>query len=359
MFRRWLIFCSIILLPKAESQIMSASVQNQLNELTKLCNTIQSENTQLKAQLRSRDSITYAVTRNNIFEAFTIITQLSSDYTVTTDKIAVTGLFTKLMQANNPTSDILGFRFSETIIKASEKHLKNQLASNQEKTRFGQVIAKIVNNPVISSLTNYNPITAVTSAIISSVAGFSTTTVEAVKDGKKVRDINYATTDAFSQQSIESFRAELQPYINFYDALNVASVRYISGIDNLNLRYTFLIGQVGLFKDELYASIGCNDKSTFYQLSKLLPDQTTQYIDYKAFLTDNSIRQCETVAQKIPALHQTVQDYKREYDLLLKSLLNDYVKALLSARNFTPESIDKTKIDALVNDIMEFLQEKS
>jgi hypothetical protein len=355
MASRWLIFCVVLLLPKAESQNTSIQVQKQLNELSILCKNIQQENILLKAQIRYNDSITYAGIRNTVFAAFTIISQLNSDYIVTSDKIAVTGLFTKLMQANNPTSDILGFRFSETIIKASEKHLKNELKSDSEKTRFSQIVAKIVNNPVISSLTTFNPITAVTSAIISSVAGFSTTSVDAVKDGNKVRDITYITTDAFSQQNIEAFRSELQPYINFYDALNVASIRYISGIDNLNLRYTFLIGQVGLYKNELYTAIGCDDKSTLYQLSKMLPDPSSKDIEYKNFISDKSIRQCDEIAQKIPALNQTVQDYKREHELLLKSLLNDYIKALLSARNFNSENIDKSKIDTLVNDIMVFI----
>jgi len=350
---------SIFALTDAEGQSTPVPIQKKINDLTILCHSIQSENIRLKSQIRSRDSMTYTQMRNNIFEAFTIVSQLSSDYTVTSDKIAVTGLFTKLMQANNPTSDILGFRFSETIIKASEKHLKNELTSEHEKSRFSQIIAKIVNNPVISSMSGFNPITAVTSAIISSVAGFSSTTVEAVKDGNKVRDVNYTTIDAFSQQNIEAFREELQPFIDFYDALNVASLKYISGIDNLNLRYTFLISQVELYKTELYASIGCNDNSTFYQLSRMLPDPVIQEIDYQGFISDKSIQLCDGIALKIPGLNQTVQDYKREYNLLLKSLLDEYIKALLSARKFAPESIDKKKIDALISDIELFIKKKS
>lgn len=359
MFRLWLILLTISMLPKAYCQNTPIPVQQQLNKLMTLCNSIKSENQALKVQLRSRDSIAYSNTRNNIFEAFTIITQLSNDYTVTSDKIAVTGLFTKLMQANNPTSDILGFRFSETIIKASEKHFKSELKSEPEKVRFSQVVDKIVNNPVISTLVNSNPITAVTSALVSMVAGFSTTSVDVVKDGNKLKDVSSTTTDAFSQKSIVAFRAELQPYINFYDALNMSSDRYISGIDNLNRRYTFLIGQVDVHKNQLYATIGCNEKSTFYQLSKMLPDPTTQRIDYKTFLNDNAIRQCESFAQKVPALFQTVQAYKREYDMLLKNLLNDYIKSLQSAKTLTPESIDKSKIDTLVKDIEEFMKKNN
>jgi len=356
MFRLWLLLFTISMLPKAYCQNTPDPVQQQINKLTTLCNSIKSENLVLKVQLRSRDSIAYCTTRNNIFEAFTIVSQLTTDYTVTSDKIAVTGLFTKLMQANNPTSDILGFRFSETIIKASEKYFKSELKSVSEKARFSQVVDKIVNNPVISTLVNSNPITAVTSALVSMVAGFSTTSVDVVKDGNKLKDVSSTTTDTFSQKSIEAFRAELQPYINFYDALNMSSDRYISGIENLNRRYTFLIGQVTLYKNQLYTTIGCNEKSTFYQLSKMLPDPTTQHIDYKTYLTDNAIRQCESFAQKVPALFQTVQAYKREYDLLLNNLLSDYIRALQSAKNLTPESIDKSKIDALISDIELFMK---
>lgn len=357
MNRLWLLLCLILILPEADGQSTQGSLLKKINDLELQYINVRVENDRLQSQLRARDSMAYAEIRTNVFEAFTIISQLSSDYTVTTDKIAVTGLFTKLMQANNPTSDILGFRFSETIIKASEKHLKSELSSEREKVRFSQIISKIVNNPVVSTMTSFNPITAVASAIISSVAGFSSTTVEAVKEGNKVRDVQYTTIDAFTQESIEAFREELQPFINFYDALNVASLKYISGIDNLNLRYTFLINQVGFYKNELYASIGCDDKSTFYQLSRMLPDPAVQKINFQHFISDKSIHQCEEIAKKIPGLNQTVQDYKREYDLLLTSLLDEYIKALLTAKNFTPESIDKKKIDALVVDIEMFMKE--
>lgn len=355
MLRLWLILFTIALLPKAYCQ-NTPPLQQQIYKLTTLCNDIKSENSILKLQLRSRDSIAYSSARNNIFEAFTIITQLTTDYTVTSDKIAVTGLFAKLMQANNPTSDILGFRFSETITKASEKHFLIELKTEPEKVRFIQVVDKIVNNPVVSSLINSNPITAVTSALVSMASGFSTTSVEVKKEGNKLKDVSSSTTDAFSQKSIEEFRAELQPYINFYDALNMSSEKYISGIADLNQRYTFLIGQVDTYKTQLYSAIGCTENSTFYQLSKMLPDPATQHIEYKIYLTDNAIRQCESAAQKVPALFQTVQAYKREYDLLLKNLLNDYIKALLSAKNFAPERIDKSKIDALVKDIELFIK---
>jgi hypothetical protein len=291
-----------------------------------------------------------------IFEAFNNTRKINFDFMNTTDKIAVTGLFTKLLQANNPTSDILGFRFSETIIKASEKYFKSELKSEKEKVRFGQVVSKLVNNPVISTLANTNPITSVTAAIISTVAGFSTTTVEVEKDGNRIRDVSSETQDAFSQKSIEAFRSEMQPYISFYDALNLSSSKYMSGLDVINQKYTHLKGKVENYKNELYSSLSINDTNTLVKLATILPDPAMHNIDFRKCLKDPGIRQCAVVASKLPFLEQSVKDFRREYDQILLAFLKEYLSALNSAKKLPAASLDQSKIDSLVKDIELFIR---
>jgi hypothetical protein len=360
MYQPWaiILYCTM-LLQNAFCQAGNASVQKQLEELRALCQTVQQENGMLKDQLRSRDSLTYSGMRMQIFEAFNTAPKINFDFLNTSDKIAVTGLFTKLLQANNPTSDILGFRFNETILKASEKYFISELKSEHEKIRFGQVVAKLINNPVISTLANTNPITSVTAAIISTVADFSTTTLDVEKDGNKVKDVQAITTDAFSQKNIEAFRIELQPYINFYDALNTASSKYLSGLSNVNHKYIYLKGKVDRYHQQLFASLAITDTNSLIKLANFLPDPASRGVQFEKYLNDRKIVECAALAGKLPLLEQTVRDFRREYDLSLYTFLNEYIAALQSAKKLPATSLDQTKIDALITDIQNFINSES
>jgi hypothetical protein len=349
-------FFLLFFLQNTFCQSTNASVQKQMVELRALYCSIQAENIILKSQIRTQDSLSYARMRMEIFEAFNTAPRINFDFLNTTDKIAVTGLFTKLLQANNPTSEILGFRFNETIMKASEKYFKSELRNEPEKIRFGQIMAKLVDNPVISTLANTNPITSVTAAIISTVAGFSTTSVDVVKEGNKVKDVSSTTVDAFSQKNIEAFRAELQPYINFYDALNIASSRYLSGLENINQHYTYLKGNVDSYKQQLYASLSINDTNTLMHLANILPDPSSRNIEYGKLLTDQRIQSSAGLARKLPSIQLLVKDFRREYDQTLITFLREYISALQSAKKLPSTSIDQSKIDALIADIEAFIK---
>ncbi|NVO18513.1 MAG: hypothetical protein HXX13_02370 [Bacteroidetes bacterium] len=344
----------LMILSNVFCQSKPASVQKQLLDLQALCNSIQNENHALRSHVKTQDSLAYTRTRMEIFEAFNTAPRINFDFLNTTDKIAVTGLFTKLLQANNPTSDILGFRFNETLLKTAEKYFKNELKSEPDKIRLGQVINKLVNNPVISTLANTNPITSVTAAIINTMSSFSTTSIDVVKEGNKLKDVSSSTMDAFSQKNIEAFRVELQPYINFYDALNLASIRYLSGLENINQHYEYLKGSVEDYKKQLYLSLSITDTNTLMRLASSLPDPSTRNLDYSAFLCDQKIQSCDGIARKLPAIQLLVKDFRREYDQLLISFLKEYVLALQSAKKLPPSSIDQSKIDSLISDIDTF-----
>jgi hypothetical protein len=301
-----------------------------------------------------QDSIFYFQLRMKIYEAFNDARNINFNFMNTTDKIAVTGLFTKLLQANNPTSEILGFRFHETIIKATEKHLQKELPV-QEKKRFAKVVTKLVNNPVISTLANTNPITSVTAAIISTVAAYSTTTVEVEKDGNRIKDISATTSDAFNQEAIEAFRAELQPYITFYDALNVASAKYLAGLGSINHQFISLKEDVESNKSLLYSTLQINDTNTLIKLAALLPDPASGNLDYPKYLNDPSLMKCSQVASRLSVIQESVKEFRLEYDQNLLMFLKEYSIVLESSKKLPATSLDHSKIDEMIRDINLFI----
>jgi hypothetical protein len=340
------------------SQQGSADLQKRVDELMTRVKNLENENELLKTAGRSYDSVAYMAIRAEIFEAYTNIPRLDFDFRNTSDKIAVTGLFTKLMQANNPTSDILGFRFSEIIFSATEKHFKEALKDERDKKRLSQVVSKIIDNPVISSLANTNPVTSVVAAIINTISGFTTAKAELEKEGGRVKNVSIDQRDVIDNKSITAFRNELQVYIDFYDALIVASAKYLEGIENLNAKYAYLVLSVKDYKAELLAGLDVKESNLLIKLSKLLPDPALDGINYNAIMYDPKLQRIRQLAGKYPVLYENVNHFKREYNILLINFLSDYTKTLNTALNFPESDIDKNKTEALIAEIVTFINDQ-
>jgi hypothetical protein len=352
-----LLIISLVLLVSGSSlcQPGAMDMQKQVDELRSRIRTLEKENSNLKLCNRSKDSVAYCLMRSEIFDAFSNVSQLDFNFKNTADKIAVTGLFTKLMQANNPTSNVLGFRFTEIIFSSSEKHFKNILKDEKDKKRFSQVVTKIIDNPVISSLASTNPVTSVVSAIISVVAGFTTSRTEVEKENGKIKNVSVDQQDAFDNKGITAFRNELKIYIDFYDALIIASQEYLEGLGQLERKYSYLIQSVLDYKAELYNELDFNDSKLLMQLAKLLPDPAAKDVNFSEIIHNPKIQKSQLLARKYPILQQSVISFKKEYNTLLFNFLSDYIKTLKTARDFPDNDIDKTKTDELINDIECFI----
>lgn len=340
------------------SQTGDHNMQKQLDELKNRIKLLEKENINLKTETRTFDSALYSGIRSEIFDAVSNLPQLDFDFKNTNDKISLTGLFAKLMQANNPTSDILGFRFSEIIFTAAEKHFKATLKNEQDRKRFSQVIGKIISNPVVSSLANTNPLTSVVAAIISTIASFSTSGVELEKEGGRIKEISLTQQDAFDNPSISAFRSELQVYIDFYDALIVASAEYIEGINTLSVKYAFLKQSVCNYKTEFYNEMKVKDNNLLIRLSKLLPDPAMEGVNYRQLINDPGILRVHNHALKYPIIYQDVSSFKTEYNTLLFKYLSENIKILKLTENFPEYDIDKSKTNALIHEIESFLNDK-
>ena len=251
MFRFAYILPFLFLASSSISQV-ETEWQRQLEGLKIRVNQLEHENRVLKANGRTADSLDYCAIRQEIFEAFSNESQLIFDFKSTTEKISITGLFTRLMQANNPSSDILGFRFNELVMSSAEKHFKGMLENDSDKRRFSQVIAKIINNPLVSTLAGSNPVTSVVATIISAIVGFTTTSLCVDKEGGRVKDVSVGQHDVFGDKSIEAFRSEMQVYIDFYDRLSLSSRKYLEGLETLATKYSYLMFSVNNYLVELH-----------------------------------------------------------------------------------------------------------
>jgi len=326
------------------------------NQLVERIESIEKENRALSIKLRSKDSVDYCLIRHEIYEAFTGVPQLEYDFKSTSEKIAVTGLFTKLMQANNPSSDILGFRFNDIILEACNRHFLDSIAEKEEKRRFGSIIRKIIENPVVTSLANTNPVTSVVTAIISTVAGFTTAELTMEKEGNRIRDIDLKNREPVKEENIQAFREELQVYIDFYDAMINNSNHYLAGLDQLQQKYSSLMHSASNYKQWLISTLDTNGSNLLIQLAAFLPDPAKERIAFDHYLADTRVLTAYSVALKFHLVSESVTEFKKEHHQLLTKFLTDYVSTLKQSKQFPPGKVDPAKVDALVRDIEEFIE---
>ena len=154
---------------------------------------------------------------------------------------------------------------------------------------------------------------------------------------------------------IAAFRNELQVYIDFYDALIIASKEYLEGLNQLDRKYSYLIQSVTDYKYELYNGLDFNESKMLMQLAKLLPDASAKGFNFSEIIHDPKIQKSQQLARKYPILKQAVISFKKEYNTLLFNFLSEYIKILKTAKDFPGSDIDKTKTDKLVNDIESFI----
>jgi hypothetical protein len=341
---------------RAACQSDGTNMQRKLDMLMTRVISLENENTRLKSEKRTSDSIEYSAMRARIFYMFNSLPFLDFDFKNTTEKIAMSELFTRLMQANNPSSDVLGFRFNDIIFSAAEKHLKETLKDEDDKKRFSQVLGKIISNPVVTSLAGTNPVTSVVASIISAIAGFSTSRVSIDREGGRIKNVSVAQQDAFEIREVTAFRKELQVYIDFYDAMITNSTYYIKGLEELKMKNTSLVTTVNDFKCQLETAQGISAGNPLLTLSNTLPDPQLKGLDYNLLLFDSRIRTLNQLVVPFESVYREVADFKSDYDNLLFNFLNENIKTLGLIYSFPETAVDTVKARKLVEEIGEFIK---
>lgn len=336
----------------------NAELQRQLDELKTRVRLLEKENVAFRAGNKAEDSLDYALCRAEIYKIFMHLHKLDGDFQNTSDKIAVTGLFSKLIQAGNPTSAILGFRFTDVIMASVDKHFLQYLKEEKDKKRLINVIGKIMDNPVVTSLANTNPVTSVIASVIHVLSDFSTTSVELKKSGGRVIGAGATEQDIFDNSSIKGFRASLQCYIDFYDGLNRITSEFVQSLDELNNEYSTLNIQIKRFKGDLYNTLNINDEDLLMRLSTALPDPAAGHTVQNKVLIRAIVKDCYLFSERFAFLKNNTNEYMLRYNILLYNFLNNYIKTLDLISDFPDPGIDRSQARELAEEIKSFIKSR-
>ncbi len=324
-----------------------STINDKLEEIQQQNKSIEAENNQFKRIFYVQDSIAYSTSFNNLAFALENGDVLEKDFETAINDITKDPILVKLMEANNPNSDVLGFKFKEVILEASKNSFTKGLREKNEVVRWTNIVDKVINNDVVKSILQTNPITNVVSSIVSLAANFSTTT----QVGKKVIE----TRDAFQQEQINEFISEMKPYIEFYDRLLLTGNLYLLEVDRIKEKYSYLNQSANEFNQNLLKTLDFKispRKSLNVQLQELYKyeyDKNGQEKFGEVLKRKRIVAATEHIAD-FHVLKEDVNDLQKEYNIALIRFLDNYSTHLSEAKEFKKD-MDQKKVNALLKDI--------
>nr|WP_320022211.1 hypothetical protein [uncultured Draconibacterium sp.] len=333
------------------------NIESKIKELENQVSLLVKQDSLFRRTINIEDSLNYILTRNSIINAVDKAPALVFNFDKIVENIEKDALWTKIVDANNPSSNILGASFTDVVTKAAEKHFLQAL-DKKDKTRFTDIINKIVKNPIVSSVLSSNPVTSVVASITNAASDFFTNNIT----GAKVKDLEVHTKNVFDQNKLEAFNKELAPYIKFYDEMIKANDNYFNGLSRLKAKNKYLSENISSYNVKLIMSLGLDlsssvPKST--QANNIFTLQKDKYgfIDYRAVLAKSEIKNTKEHSDKYVVYKIQVEDFQEEYNQLLKGYLEENIRLLTNAKSITlTKGFDSGKIDNLIIQIENFIR---
>ncbi len=283
---------------------------------------------------------------------------LEANYNALIQQQELTELFTALTEAANPTSDVLGFKFTDVVTKFA-----NQSFTVEDKpkatSRLKTIIGELLTNPVVDSLVKANPITSAVSSIVQSVAGFSDATLKS--EGPLKKD-TIDTALPIQQNNIDNFKKLLAPYISVYDKMIEARNQYLAHQTILSKLSDALGKTVKGYDTQLSTSLGFKPEDTgmpyTQQLAALLKiNDENSYDEYSRVVNLQNVKAGYNLSTRYPILESSVNQFRTEYNDALRSFLDAFREGLVNAKSLKDPNFLDDKLTQLIAQIDNYEKE--
>lgn len=251
-----------------------------------------------------------------------------------------------LTMVNNPTADILGFKFADVIGDKVRYHFTEKINDEAVKTKFGDIVSKIVENPVVAALLTTNPVTGVVYRIVDKINDFSENHPFGVK-GKAWMD---ETREIFTNDRISKFMESLQPYMALYDDLLKAAVSYRISIDRLTQRKESLGKALNTYYTDLLNELGIERKKDQSNLLKVQRVLGVDGNEYGKIVFDEKINKALGKAKEYRNLDERFKNLRDDYYSILSDFFDQSLRAL-DGLEAIKSGFDSKKVDEVKKEL--------
>lgn len=292
-----------------------------------------------KKDISLNETTNYNNNYNNVVNALNIINEVNKTYDALYKDRKTAEAYNILISVNNPESDVLGFKFSDIVLKNVTKKLDNaEDLKSKDKTLFTLGITKLVNG--ISSLIN-------PTSLIGSTINFISSFVP--------NRVQTALKDPLGKDFIDSFKEDLKPYLLYYSTLDRYNGIFNEDLYNLDSKHSNLKRDINNYIRTYVTDINVD-------LNQPIAAQVNTIFDFANsgrttfdHSKINSKDEIKRIVQSLPELKSLVSelnDYYEDYNRIILQNFNRNIQLLESAKDLPDAKDDSiTKLETTLSEL--------
>jgi hypothetical protein len=263
-------------------------------------------------------------------------------------------VYNKINQANNPASNILGFKLTDVVMDSFEETLRN---ANMPKDQ-SLPMRNIVRNLIHGFGATFPPLQLV-SSVISSISSFTHLSVipETPIRNQRIRFASdlamRSLTSTVDSNFVGSYTRKLQPYIMFYMELN----RINTGFEDELAKFAFMYSDITQNLNNLIADFERNttislSRGNITQQVNALMEFHNSGRDHFRHAVFNQMPQITYTARALEMTSEfvkTFNDYVRQYIFLTNRNMENNLSQLANAKNLPNSNV--AEIERLIAEI--------
>lgn len=325
-----------------------SDLEKKISELEKTINAFKAKETEREKQAYEKNKII-------IQDALDHSENIEKRFERTIEKLNLTNFLLLLGSANNPTNTSLGFNLFDTITKIAEDVLASGLKdgdTDKPKTRFLDIVSKIINNPIADVLLKSNPVGAIVTSVMNTASNFIDTTAT----GGFLKKTHLETKDVIIQDKLNEFSNSLKKFENYYTELLYTTNIFRDKLDHIKSKNLNLIVSLRDYHKIFLDTLGINPESQiinqFNEIFKV-PELNEELL-YSEVLEKPEISKAIKIAERMPSFNSQVNTFVQEFETSFSEFLTNYSKVLKSALNWNDNELDKEKLRKFISEIEDY-----
>lgn len=330
-----------------------------LDELQKLLNKIDKIDSERKQLYKKEYDEMYL----NIISAVEVSDKLSSVYNDIDTDIAQASIYNTIARVNSPTSDALGFEFTDIIVSQAKQIFDTPNQPPEKKKKFFKIIDKITNSPIVSDISKSSPFVGMVRSVVTAASALFTKPNVDIEVKKRssgnVREVivRHSDEQEFKTEELKLFVSKMQPYISFYEKLEYSNLEFEVNINTLLEEYRNLPSLIAEFEDKLLADLGLIKGLPLVQKVEKVNEifnyrasSGSSDFDYFVYINNPSIIDADNRAKQLVSIVFQLERLYAEYASIVETNYRNNIQLIdEEARNLP--GADKNKIDLLISQL--------
>ncbi|HEV8283723.1 MAG TPA: hypothetical protein VGQ09_05410 [Chitinophagaceae bacterium] len=303
LFSILLIALSVSLLVSGQGTMVNNNTQGSMDvqaEIIKLKDVIN----ELRVNEQQSDRTKYQKNYQLIVNGLDIIKEMHQGTVEITGARSQNLLYKKLIDINNPSTDVLGFQLLDVLINTLENNISLLPLLEKEKSRLKVQVANI-----FEGLKKMVPPLQIITSAVSIVSSFNTYKPRIEKLSKKADSLVVDVTNPITKEVMQRITTQLEPYISFYTELNRTNLAFENALYQHEIEYRDFIDELNNLKDLIEKKINLNESITA-QINNAfdITNSSSQDFNYKEKLNNDTI---QDLLGNCISVYEMVDRYKK------------------------------------------------